>query len=84
MEICYRKENPDAYNSIMDCAYAAVFGGNRDLCVVLGGCPAQPNAYFWSGNTPLAMDPTYFPMSHYNLAGMRVTQLRVLASSRIC
>ena len=69
MEILYRKENPDAYNSIMDCAYAAVFGGNRDLCVVLGGCPAQPNAYFWSGNTQLAMDPTYFPMSHYNLAG---------------
>lgn len=69
VEITYRKENSDAYNSIMDCPYAAVFGGNRDLCVVLGGCEAQPNAYFWSGNTQLAMDPTYFPMSHYNLAG---------------
>lgn len=69
VEILYRKENPDAYNSIMDCAYATVYGGNRDLCVVLGGCPAQPNAYFWSGNTQLAMDPSYFPMSHYNLAG---------------
>lgn len=69
VEIFYRKENPDAYNSIMDCAYATVYGGNRDLCVVLGGCPAQPNAYFWSGNTQLAMDPSYFPMSHYNLAG---------------
>lgn len=69
VEILYRKENPDAYNSIMDCTYATVYGGNRDLCVVLGGCPAQPNAYFWSGNTQLAMDPTYFPMSHYNLAG---------------
>lgn len=69
VEILYRKDNPDAYNSIMDCAYATVYGGNRDLCVVLGGCPAQPNAYFWSGNTQLAMDPTYFPMSHYNLAG---------------
>lgn len=69
VEILYRRENPDAYNSIMDCAYATVYGGNRDLCVVLGGCPAQPNAYFWSGNTQLAMDPSYFPMSHYNLAG---------------
>ncbi len=69
VEILYRKENPDAYNSIMDCTYATVYGGNRDLCVVLGGCPAQPNAYFWSGNTQLAMDPSYFPMSHYNLAG---------------
>ena len=69
VEILYRKDNSDAYNSIMDCAYATVYGGNRDLCVVLGGCPAQPNAYFWSGNTQLAMDPTYFPMSHYNLAG---------------
>lgn len=69
VEILYRKENPDAYNSIMGCTYATVYGGNRDLCVVLGGCPAQPNAYFWSGNTQLAMDPSYFPMSHYNLAG---------------
>lgn len=69
VEITYKKANPDAYNSVMDCPYAAVFGGNTDLCVVVGGCEAQPNAYFWSGNNNVAMDPTYFPMPHYNLAG---------------
>lgn len=68
VEVLYYKENPKAYNSVMDCPYATVFGGNRDLCVVVGGCTAQPNAYFWSGNTQLAMDPTYFPMSQYNFA----------------
>lgn len=67
--ITYQKANNDAYNSVMDCPYAAVFGGNTDLCIVVGGCEAQPNAFFWSGNNSTAMDPTYFPMLHYNLAG---------------
>ena len=69
VEITYYKRNDDAYNSVMSCTKMAVFGGTQELCIVLGGCEAQPNAYFWSGNTSLAMDPTYFPMSHYNLAG---------------
>ncbi len=69
VEIMYYKANADAYNSIMSCSRMAVFGGAQELCIVLGGCEAQPNAYFWSGNTHAAMDPTYFPMSHYNLAG---------------
>ena len=69
VEIWYRKANPDAYQSILDCTAAAVFGGAQGLCVVLGGCEAQPNAYFWSGNNGLVMDPTYFPMEQYNLAG---------------
>jgi hypothetical protein len=58
-----------AYDSIVDCSAAEVFGGAQELCVVMGGCDAQPNAYFWSGNNGLVMDPTYFPMSQYNLAG---------------
>lgn len=69
VEIWYRKANPDAYQSVLDCTAAAVFGGAQELCVVLGGCAAQPNAYFWSGNNGLVMDPTYFPMDQYNLAG---------------
>lgn len=69
VEIMYYQRNEDAYNSVMRCTKMAVFGGTQELCIVLGGCEAQPNAYFWSGNTNLAMDPTYFPMSHYNLAG---------------
>ena len=68
VEITYTKANPDAMNSIMDCCYAAVFGGNQNVCVVLGGCPAQPNAYFWCGNH-IVMDPGYFPMEQYNFAG---------------
>jgi hypothetical protein len=35
----------------------------------MAGCDVQPNAYFWGGNTSVAMDPTYFPVEHYNLAG---------------
>ena len=67
--IRYQKENPDAMSSILDSSTIAVFGGAQDLCVVIGGPTAQPNAYFWSGNNGLVMDPTYFPMNQYNLAG---------------
>lgn len=68
VKITYTKANPKAMSSIMDCCYAAVYGGNQDICVVLGGCPAQPNAYFWCGNH-VVMDPGYFPMEQYNFAG---------------
>jgi len=68
VDITYTKVNPDAMSSVMDCPYAVVYGGSQELCVVVGGCPAQPNAYFWSGNN-IAMDPTYFPVEQYNFAG---------------
>lgn len=68
VKITFTKYNPDAYNSIMDCCYAAVYGGDQNLCVVLGGCRNQPNAYFWNGNN-IVMDPGYFPFEQYNLAG---------------
>ena len=59
----------DVRNSLMDCDLAVVYGGGAGLCVVMAGCNSQPNAYFWSGNTNVAMDPTYFPVENYNLAG---------------
>lgn len=68
VQITYAEENLAAYNSVMECPYAVVFGGNQNVCVVVGGCHAQPNAYFWSGNH-IAMDAGYFPMEQYNLAG---------------
>lgn len=68
VRITFTKQNPDAYNSVMGCPYAAVYGGDQNVCVVLGGCDAQPNAYFWSGNH-IVMDPGYFPFEHYNFAG---------------
>jgi hypothetical protein len=68
VEISYSKPNPEYMSSIMTCRYAQVYGGDTDLCIVLGGCKAQPNAYFWNGNNA-AMDPGYFPAEHYNLAG---------------
>lgn len=68
VKITFTKENPDAYNSIMDCDLASVYGGDQNVCVVLGGCSAQPNAYFWCGNHTV-MDPGYFPIEQYNLAG---------------
>lgn len=66
--ITYSKANYDAYDSVMDCPYAATYGGTGDLCVVVGGCPAQPNAIFWNGNN-IAMDATYFPVDNYQLCG---------------
>ena len=68
VRITYTKPNEDAMSSIMDCNAAIVYGGNQNLCVVMGGSTAQPNAYFWCGNHAV-MDPGYFPMSQYNLAG---------------
>lgn len=67
--ITYTSSSDDAYNAVMDCPYAIVYGGDQNLCVVLGGCEAQPNAYFWSGNDELSMNPFYFPMLQYNFAG---------------
>ena len=57
------------YDSIMDCDIASVYGGGPGMLVVMAGCDIQPNAYFWSANTDVAMDPGYFPVEHYNLAG---------------
>lgn len=66
--ITYWKENSAAYDSVMSCMYAAVYGGDTELCIILGGCEAQPNAYFWNANDASAMNPGYFPMEQYNLA----------------
>ena len=66
--ITYAKANPEAYASVMDCCAAAVCGGTGSLCVVLAGSEAQPNAYFWNGSHVM-MDPGYFPMPYYQLAG---------------
>ncbi|MBR4874962.1 MAG: hypothetical protein IKU95_00545, partial [Clostridia bacterium] len=57
------------YQQLMSCNIAAVYGGGEGLCMVLAGCQDRPNGYFWSANTDVSMDPTYFPTEHYNLAG---------------
>ena len=69
VQITYSLANSTAYNNIMDCVYAEVYGGTGSLCVVMAGSLTQPNAYFWNGQTDIAMDPTYFPMTQYQLAG---------------
>ena len=68
VKITYSLANPVAMANIMDCPYAAVYGGTGSLCIVMGGCESQPNAYFWNGNNA-AMDATYWPMTQYQLAG---------------
>lgn len=68
VQVTYSLANADAFKSVMDCKYGIAYGGTQDLCIVLGGSTAQTNAYFWNGNNA-AMDPTYFPMDQYNLAG---------------
>lgn len=57
------------YDTLMDCYIAEVYGAGKAQCLVLAGCAAQPNAYFWSGNTDVGMDVGYFPVENYNLAG---------------
>ena len=69
VEITYNCDNPDAYSAVMDCKYAFPGGGKDSLCILLGGCPSQPNAVFWNSNDSVSMNPTYFPMSYYNLVG---------------
>ena len=68
VQITYSLSNTTAYNNIMDCPYAAVYGGTGSLAIVMAGSTTQPNAYFWNGNN-IAMDATYFPMTNYQLAG---------------
>ena len=69
VEVTYFCDNPDAYNAVMDCSYAISGGGKDSLCILLGGCPSQPNAVFWNSNDSVSMNPAYFPMSYYNLVG---------------
>lgn len=69
VEIIYNCDNPDAYSAVMDCKYAFSGGGKDSLCILLGGCPSQPNAVFWNSNDSVSMNPAYFPMSYYNLVG---------------
>ena len=69
VRITYLLENSTAYDSIDECNYVEVYGGTGELCVVMAGCDIQPNAYFWSGNSDIKMDPSYFPFEQYQLAG---------------
>ena len=69
VKITYSKANPEAETSVMDCEYAIVAGGNTNLCVILGGCDAQPNAVFWNSNDNISMNIGYFPIEYYNLVG---------------
>ena len=68
VRITYELDNPEAQKSISDCRYAAVYGGTGELCVVMAGSEDQPNAYFWSGNSSIKMDASYFPMEQVQLA----------------
>jgi len=69
VEITYAKANPDAKKAVMDCTYAMVAGGDRNICILMAGCEAQPNAVYWNSNDNLSMNPSYFPVTYYNLVG---------------
>ena len=69
VEITYSKANPDALNAVMNCPYLTAYGSGVQMCLVAGGCPAQPNAVFWTGSTQYGLDPSYWPVSHYNFVG---------------
>ena len=67
--ITYAAQNQDALKAVMDCDKAIVTGSGQNLCILLAGCPAQPNAVFWNSNDNISMNPAYWPMSYYNLVG---------------
>ena len=69
VSVTYEKANPEALASVMDCDLAFVAGGDRDICILLAGGRAQPNALFWNANDSLSMNPGYFPMTTFNLVG---------------
>ena len=69
VHITYELGNVEAQKAISDCRYVAVYGGTGELCVVMAGAEEQPNAYFWSGNSSIKMDASYFPMEQVQLAG---------------
>lgn len=69
VEITYSKANDDALQSVLGCPYATVYGSDSNVCIVLGGCEKQPNAFFWNGNDDLSMNYAYWPMPFYQLAG---------------
>jgi len=69
VEIKFKYPHDTNYESIDSCRYATVYGGDTNICVVMGGCSLQPNAYFWSGNDSISMNPGYFPDIYYNFAG---------------
>lgn len=68
VKITFAKTDATATSSIMDCPFATIYGGDNDICVVMGGGATQSNAYYWSG-VNLVADPSYFPADYYNLAG---------------
>ena len=68
VRITYELDNAEAQKSIDDCRYVSVYGGTGELCVVMAGSEDQPNAYFWSGNSSIKMDASYFPMEQVQLA----------------
>lgn len=69
VRITIKKENPDALKAIMDCQYAFVGGGDRNISILLAGSTAQPNAVFWNANDNLSMNAAYWPMLTFNLVG---------------
>ena len=69
VKITFKKENPDALKSIMDCQYAFVGGGDRNISILLAGSTKQPNAVFWNANDNLSMNAAYWPMTTFNLVG---------------
>lgn len=69
VKIKFKKANPDALKSIMDCRYAFVGGGDRNISILLAGSTKQPNAVFWNANDNLSMNAAYWPMTTFNLVG---------------
>lgn len=71
IKVRYAVDNEEKMLPIAQCSIATTYGasGIEQNCVVMAGYDQQPNAFFWSGNDGSGANPTYFPVSNYNIVG---------------
>jgi len=62
------KTNQEDIDSILNCLAVKPFGGQNDNRLFFGN--NGTGFYYWTGISELGVDPTYFPLSNYNIVGL--------------
>lgn len=62
------KTNQDDIDSILDCLAVKAFGGQNDNRLFFGN--NGTGFYYWTGISSTGVDPTYIPLSNYNIVGL--------------
>lgn len=83
VSVTYSLPDEAAFNALMSCSAAISCAAGGLPCVVMGRSGGEPNAFFFSGSH-IAMDPGYFPMEQYQLAGDSGEAVTAFAMQRGC